>query len=580
MTAKMSHGHAPGKHLAWIARAGFVALAAGCAQQLQTIGGGSSPVVPITGMAPVASELNADEQVSHVLGRLTFGPRPGDRDRVREVGVSQWMERQLHPETIPDTAMESMLRLFTVHDSSVMALVRTNPPQNIFINKLRAQRGVAAGDQFAMTAEDSAAYKAIQDRTNSLYNEVSASRVLRAQLSDRQLLEVMTDFWENHFSVFAGKMPTRFTLLEYDRDLIRPRALGKFRDLLGAVAKSPAMLFYLDNFQSAADSLHLTVNEFAQWKKSGVRPTPHRKNGPNENYGRELMELHTLGVDGGYSQQDVINVARALTGWTIDKAGEGGGFIFRPGAHDAEEKTVLGHRIPAGRGIDDGEEVLDIVARHPATARFIALKIARRLVADTPSAALVTRAAATFRRTDGDIREVVRTIITSPEFFSRSAYRAKVKTPFEYVVSMRRVLDALPDTTPRTAQAIARLGQPLWGKLTPNGWPDSGDQWVNTGAILDRVNFAAQMGSGRFPDAPIEIWPGWRELSLATFDHQVDGVIRYVLGGQASPDTRGILVSGRNPLAPAGSAANPLVARPSLRDLLGLALGSPEFQRR
>ena len=287
MTAKMPHGRALGKRSARIAMAGFAALAAGCAQQQQTIGGGNSPVVPITGMAPVASELNADEQVSHVLGRLSFGPRPGDRDRVREAGVSQWMEQQLHPETIPDTAMESMLRLFTVHDSSVVALVRTNPPQNIFINKLRVQRGVAAGDQFTMTAEDSGAYKAIQDRSNSLYNEILAGRVLRAQLSDRQLLEVMTDFWENHFSVFAGKMPTRFTLLEYDRDVIRPRALGKFRDLLGAVAKSPAMLYYLDNFQSSADSLHLTVNEYAQWKKSGVRPTPHRKNGPNENYGRD-----------------------------------------------------------------------------------------------------------------------------------------------------------------------------------------------------------------------------------------------------------------------------------------------------
>jgi uncharacterized protein (DUF1800 family) len=292
------------------------------------------------------------------------------------------------------------------------------------------------------------------------------------------------------------------------------------------------------------------------------------------------MELHTLGVDGGYTQQDVINVARALTGWTIDKPGEGGGFIFRPASHDALEKTVLGHKMPPGRGIEDGEEVLDIVARHPATAHFIALKIARRLVADTPSTALVNRAAETFRRTDGDIREVVRMIVTSPEFFSRTAYHAKVKTPFEYVVSMRRILDALPDTTPRTAQAINRLGEPLWGKLTPNGYPDTGDQWVNTGSILDRVNFAAQMGSGRFPDAPIEIWPGWRQLSLAPFDQQVDGVVRLVLGGEASPDTRTILITGRNPLAPLGSAANKGLERPNLRDLLGLALGSPEFMRR
>jgi uncharacterized protein (DUF1800 family) len=460
-----------------------------------------SPVAP--GGAPSRAygrrELSKAEQGEQALNRLTFGPRPGDSLGVAGDGVDRWIERQLHPETIPDSLLDGVLATQAIAPFSAGQLAVAYPPQDIFIRALRTQRHIPGNQQFTMDAGDSAAFKQVNDKASALVNEYQSARMMRAHLSERQLQEVMTDFWENHFSVFNGKMPTRFSLLDFDRDVIRPRALGKFRDLLGAVAHSPAMLYYLDNFQSGADSLHLTMPEYQQFVKKGVRPVVKRRGALNENYGRELLELHSLGVDGGYTQQDVINVARALTGWTLLAPREGGGYIFRPNQHDAEEKMVLGHMLKAGRGEEDGEEVLDIVARHPATAHYVALKLARRFVADTPSAALVDRVAAVFARTDGDIREVVRAIVTSPEFFARTAFRSKVKTPFEFVASIRRAVNAPADTTPRSVQAAGRLGQPMWGHLTPNGWPDTADQWVNTGALLNRINLATQVSNGGFP---------------------------------------------------------------------------------
>jgi uncharacterized protein (DUF1800 family) len=323
------------------------------------------------------------------------------------------------------------------------------------------------------------------------------------------------------------------------------------------------MLFYLDNWRSAAD---------------GGRPTS-RHRGLNENYARELLELHTLGADGGYSQRDVVEVARAFTGWSIDDPRRGGGFAFRPAMHDAGEKRVLGHALRAGRGIEDGEEVLDILARHPRTARHIASKLARRLVSDTPPPALVERAAATFLRTDGDVREVVRTIVRSPEFWSRDAYRAKVKSPFELVVSALRALGAPPDLTPATARTIARLGQPLYGHQAPDGWPETGDRWINAGSILERINFGLALAAGRVPVASLERWPLRDTLLHAPRAEQIDGVIDALLGGEASPETRRVLESGTNPLL---SRAEPAERPPDdgLAQLVGLALGAPEFQRR
>lgn len=522
-------------------------------------------------------ELTADQQAAQAVSRLTFGPRPGEVDRVNAMGTDRWIERQLSPDQIGDATLDGLLAELPVWSMQVKTLVDSFPPQDIFIRDLRVARGIAPNQQFQLSPDDSVALKAINTRANQLFNEFQAAKVLRAQMSERELVEVMTDFWENHFSVYVGKMPTRFTLLEYDRDVIRPHVLGKFRDLLGAVAHSAAMLYYLDNYQSVADSNHMTLPELRQAQRTGRRPVNHRRNGLNENYGRELLELHTLGVDGGYTQKDVIAVARTLTGWTLDKPREGGGFIFREGQHDAEPKVVLGHVLPAGRGEEDGEEVLDIISRHPATAHHIAFELARRFVSDTPSAALVNRVAETYRRTDGDIRAMLRTIFTSPEFFSRAAYRAKVKSPFELVLSARRVMNASPDTSSSTAGQIQRMGEQLFGHLAPNGWPETGDQWINAGSLLDRINFGVQVGAGRLRFAPAEQWPPWALLSAMPLDKQVDGVVDQILGGNASPETREILFKGQNPLVATNA---PAPVRPSLKDLLGIALGSPEFQRR
>ncbi|HEY0996468.1 MAG TPA: DUF1800 domain-containing protein, partial [Gemmatimonadaceae bacterium] len=545
-------------------------------------------------------EQAADQQVEHVLNRLAFGPAPGEAGRVRAMGVDRWIDAQLRPATIPDPEGDALARAYPVLDADPGALVRE-------YRDLQRMRRDSTANRVAL--------QAAAQEARAVVGGMQSARLARAVASERQLQEVMVDFWANHFSVFAGKGLVRLFIPQYERDAIRPHALGKFRDLLGAVAKSPAMLFYLDNWQSMADSAHpnLLSMERPALSRRAMRnqrvAAARRSRGLNENYARELMELHTLGVDGGYTQHDVIEVARALTGWTLDP--QQGRYVFRPFMHDAGEKVILGTRFPAGGGEEEGERVLDLLARHPATARFIARKLAVRFVSDTPPPALVARAAATFTRTDGDIAEVVRTIVTSPEFFSRAAYRAKVKTPFELVASALRAMGAAPDTTPRTAAIVARLGQPIWGRQTPDGWPDQGEAWMNTGAILNRINFGLAVAGGRVPEVSIARWPAADSLRRLEPAAQVDGVIRALLGGDASPETRQILLSGENPLAsrggndmvPAEPMSPPMMRRPQggrlnpgaaaaaqalsrpvslagLPQVVGLALGAPEFQRR
>src|SRR5438445_6970592 len=331
-------------------------------------------------------------------------------------------------------------------------------------------------------------------------SQLQQAKTLRAIYSDRQLQEQLTDFWFNHFNVFGNKDLDLWLLASYEHDVIRPRVLGRFRDLLGVTAKSPAMLFYLDNYLSAdaqaAKRLKSHPEKLRGRRYASLPGVGNR--GLNENYARELMELHTLGVDGGYTQQDVVEVARCFTGWTIARPQQGGGFVFRTAAHDRGEKRVLGQVIPAGGGREDGERVIDILARHPATARFIATKLARRFVSDDPPPALVERAAATFQRTDGSIRAVLETIFTSSEFWSAEAYRAKIKTPLEVVASAVRTLDGrvgagaagqdgLGDGGMVLAREVARLGEPLYEAQPPTGYPDRAESWVNTGALLGRM---------------------------------------------------------------------------------------------
>ena len=575
------------------------------------VGSPSQPAITVE-----AREQTADQQVRHVLSRLAFGARPGDVERVRAVGVDRWIAMQLQPARTPDTAAERIVRALPTLAQSSRELLEQYPPPQVVRAQMRRSE---------MSREDSLELRRTAQESRRVLAEMQIAKVARAVASERQLEEVMVDFWANHFTVFAGKGPERYFIAAYEREAIRPHALGKFRGLLGAVAKSPAMLFYLDNWQSSVEEGRPRLDcelrpatceprtgrrRSARSSQPTVRSLPrNRPRGLNENYARELLELHTLGVDGGYTQQDIVNVARAFTGWTLEQPRRSGGFIFRAAMHDAGEKTVLGQRLSTGRGIEDGEQVLDILTAHPSTARFIATKLARRFVSDDPPASLVDRAAETFQRTDGDIREVVRTIVTSQEFFASSAYRAKVKSPFELVVSALRAMNATPDMTPRSAQVVARLGQPLFLHQAPNGWPERGDAWINTGAILNRINFGLAMAGGAIPGAHPGRWPRYAEIAAAPRASQVDAVISGFLGGEASVETRGILERGENPLAancelraascelPRDTAVveedmapaatrnrrHPL-SRPAnldgLNEIIGLALGAPEFQRR
>jgi uncharacterized protein (DUF1800 family) len=508
----------------------------------------SSGTTPMLGAMPADEpvgprEQDATQQVNHVLSRLTFGAKPGDVAKVRELGVDRWIDQQLHPERISDAATEQYLKGFESQTLSAAELEQKYPRPNQALARL----GVSKGERSSLSRDDSIKLVAQTQGLRRVAGETQSTRVARAVLSERQLQEVMTDFWLNHFNVYIQKGgPERYLLTSYENNAIRPNALGNFRSLLGAVAHDPAMLFYLDNWESQADSNRPRLVE----QNAGAR----RKGGLNENYGRELLELHTLGVDGGYTQADVIGAARILTGWTMKQPLKGGGFQFVPAMHDAGEKTVLGHHFAAGHGQEEGEQLLDIVASLPATAHYIAFKLARRFVSDVPPTALVDRAAASFMRTHGDIRAVMKTIVTSPEFFSTAAYRSKVKAPFEVVVSALRALDARPDPTPRTAQVVSTLGQPLWGHQAPNGWPETGDQWMNTGAILNRINFGLALASNRVPGVSVATWSGAQSLQNLPLEQQVDGVVKALLGGEASPDTRSILLSGENPFLKSAAA--------------------------
>jgi len=594
---------------------------------------------PVFVVSSEPRDLLPDEQVQQVLSRLAFGPRPGDVEKVRAIGVDRWIADQLNPDRIDDALADQLLGHYQTLNAPTSELVETfrqvQQARRREQTQLRAEGDTASKrDARREALANDPQLRDLARRAQRIVGDVQSAKLARAVASERQLDEVMVDFWENHFSVYSGKGQTRLFLASYDRDVIRPHALGKFRDLLEAVAKSPAMLFFLDNWQSAADSLHPTLATARQPARvvrrgvfGGIRPArpaqaprqqqQRRARGLNENYARELMELHTLGVDGGYTQKDVIEVARALTGWTMNP--RDGEFVFRPEMHDAGSKVVLGHTLAAGRGIEDGEDVLDIVARHPSTAHFITTKLVRHFVSDSAQPALVDQCARVFSKTEGDIRETVRCIVTSPQFFSRAAYRAKVKTPFEVVASALRAMNAQPDTTARTAQLVARLGEPIFGRQTPDGWPDRGDAWMNTGAILNRINFGLAVAAGRVPGASMGTWPYAASLRGMNRPAQVDGVIKNLLGGQSSPETRSILLSGDNPLMhklgtdssamsvadsdpaddmmpprqagaavakngnPRPNAASPLnrpVNLEGLGQVVGLALGSPEFQRR
>jgi uncharacterized protein (DUF1800 family) len=603
------------------------------------------------GRLPI-SELSENEAILHALNRLAFGPRPGDVERIRRTGLEKWVESQLRPEAIDDSALQARLARFPTIAMSTSELYDKFPNPAIEAARLgltpeqyREQQRQQMRQEFLERQRQSGEYTRpggrqrlgqVPDReqqrmemleaSNSprrIIGELSAAKLTRAVYSERQLEEVMADFWFNHFNVFAQKGPVLWMLPEYERQAIRPNALGKFSDLLTATAKSPAMLFYLDNWQSAdpkaAEKLQGELNRRRQGFLAlfGMNPraaqnqrgrlgqpgagqmTPEQRQqllqrnmprGLNENYARELMELHTLGVDGGYSQQDVIEVAKCFTGWTITAPRRNPEFRYEDRIHSREAKTVLGQKIDAG-GMRDGEEVLSLLSRHSNTAKFISAKLARRFVSDAPPAALVERMARSFSESQGDIGSVLRTMIYSPEFWARSAYRAKIKKPFELVASAARALAADFDAPYGLVMWSGRIGEPLYLCQPPTGYSDKAETWVNTGALLNRLNFSMELASGRMRGARVDLdsilggaaRPGAAAaagMNSAGAEEVLQRAIQVFLAGQVSEQTRGTLEK---------QLTDPQVLRATLDDpvrgvdaglIAGLVLGSPEFQRR
>ena len=566
-------------------------------------------------------KLTEEQRIVHVLNRLGFGARPGDVERVKMLGLENYINQQLNPEKISDSVAENKVKDLRSLNMTTAELYEKYPQPLQLLRQLKA-RGVdikindgtdpatkemlknsemmrpemtpkmkpnpPKKDQVVRPndQEDNERYRGMIEkyyRENGLQQpqrlivELQQSRILRAVYSERQLQEVMVDFWTNHFNVYSGKGADRWLLTSYDRDTIRPHAMGKFAKLLEATAQSPAMLFYLDNVQSVSPNM-----------KAGPMQRPYRR-GINENYARELMELHTLGVDGGYTQQDVQEVARCFTGWSIFQPRGGGAavnafirqqrgemeepmkndaersnagtFRFNARAHDDGEKTVLGRKIPAGGGMKDGLMVLDILAHHPSTAKYIATKLVRHFVADEAPQSLVDRVAATFTRTDGDIRETLKTIFFSNEFNSTAAYRVKIKRPFELVISAIRTLGAYTNGCPQTHQWIARMGEPLYGYQTPDGYSDTAESWVNTGGLLERMNFGLALAGNRIQGTRVSLnKPSGDQAKV------MDEYLKTLLAGEISASTKEAL-------------QKQLDQSDSVTKVVGLILGTPEFQR-
>jgi uncharacterized protein (DUF1800 family) len=669
----------------------------------------------------LATQMPESKRALHALQRLTFGPRPGEVDRVAAIGVDKWIDLQLHPDKIDDSNLDARLAPFRTLRMDTREIVENFPPQPVIkavmdgrqqmpsdpvkravyeaqIERLQEkldrkqeaaantppaaantsgeqsngeqaasstgvdnpsaskpttqdepgdkrredrlyadlkaqellelppdqrmkhilemppeeQRALSAslkgpkGDRFleGMDPKQKEALKALSNPEQVVGDELMQAKLLRAIYSERQLDEVMTDFWFNHFNVFIGKGADRYLVTSYERDVIRPHALGKFEDLLVATAKSPAMLFYLDNWLSVGPqsdvALGIRRNPYPRPRYRRFPPPPNpakakgkRNSGLNENYGRELMELHTLGVNGGYTQRDVTEVARVLTGWTIDQPQKGGGFKFEEKMHEPGAKIVLGHKIKQ-HGEKEGMEVLHLLAHHPSTTHFICTKLAMRFVSDDPPPALVDEMAQTFLKKDGDIREVLKTMLKSPAFWSDDVYRAKMKTPLEFVASAVRatgaeVSDALP-----LARQLNTLGMPLYGMQPPTGYSMKSEAWVNSSALLGRMNFSLALMSGKIrgvqvnPDLLVNGGTQANAGSPAAPDPQrtLSVLEASLLAGDVSKQTHDAIT--RQLENPAGVQAEGKPRKSDKRGdaasstgtIAGLILGSPEFQRR
>ncbi|HET6329928.1 MAG TPA: DUF1800 domain-containing protein [Holophagaceae bacterium] len=512
---------------------------------------------PLMAQVIPASPLPAQAKATHLLARLTFGPRPGEVEALTRGGdaaLTAWLKAQLDP------APEPQLNTW---------IGKEFPTQAMSIGQLQAAfpRPAAVAKQQGLKRDDPAFKQEAKDlvpfekRPARIDEEQAGQKLVRAIESRDQLQEVLADFWFNHFNVDESKGLDRWFVTGYERDAIRPHVFGRFRDMLGAVAWHPAMLFYLDNWLSVQDGF--------QAPRQG-----NRKAGLNENYGRELMELHTLGVDGGYTQADVAQVARCFTGWSIQDPQQDAAAIFRPRTHDDGPKTVMGVVITAG-GREDGERVLDMLASSPTTARHLATLLCRRFIADDPPATAVNRVAKAYMSTNGDLRAVYDALFRSPEFWAKAAMGAKVKTPFEFVVSSVRALDGHVDDPLPISRTVARMGEPLYHCQPPTGYKDTADAWVSTGALVERLRFGVALAKRQVPGV---VWPDLPPQASTDPSTVIDALSPRLAPAGLSPGTRGALLKA--------ASAMPLVYPDGERrpvdqaQLLGFLLGSPEFQRR
>jgi uncharacterized protein (DUF1800 family) len=505
-------------------------------------------------------------------------------------GSDEELSRRREDRLFAESKADELLGLSP--DQRMKAILKMTPEQQrALTNYLRnpSNRDLLDG----MNAQQKEILMALQNPQQVVTAELMQAKLLRAIYSERQLDEVMTDFWFNHFNVFSGKGVDRLFLPSYERDVIRPHALGKFEDLLQATAKSPAMLFYLDNWLSVGPNSDIArripgpSNHARGMHRTGF-PVPNTRtrgkgkktNGLNENYGRELMELHTLGVNGGYTQKDVTEVARVFTGWTIERPQDGGGFKFEERMHDSGDKVVLDHRIKS-HGEKEGIEVLHLLARHPSTAKFVSTKLAMRFVSDNPPSTLVNRMADTFLKKDGDIREVLRTMFRSPEFWAADTYRAKVKTPLEFVASAARatgadVTDAMP-----LARQLNTMGMPLYGMQPPTGYSMKADTWVNSSSLLGRMNFALALASGKVRGvqvSPEHLIPASPPASDSL--HALTLLENSFLCGDVSKQTHETIAKQLNDPEVSQQRLDDAPRPPNVPVIAGLLLGSPEFQRR
>ena len=625
--------------------------------------------------------LSDDQRILHVLNRLGFGARPGDVQKVKSIGLQKYIEQQIDASAKESPSVAAKMKNFEILNMTTAEIFAKYPNGNALLRMLegrnRTNRAAAQnnqnpdqmteGERRERQAKIRQLYQEYNLRPpNQIIYQQASSRVIRAVYSENQLEEAMVDFWMNHFNVYAGKAAVRWYIPSYERDVIRKNALGNFKDLVVGTAQHPAMLFFLDNFQSQSPNAQANnrnnrqlqriletgqipprqrerlrqrgltdeeINQRVERAKQMANNQQRGQRGINENYARELMELHTLGVDGGYTQKDIVEVARAFTGWTIaDPRGyrraaanmisdrenraldrlqrmagvpddlESGEFYFNERWHDKDAKTVLGQKINEG-GIKDGLKVIDILVAHPSTAKFIARKLAVKFVSDRPSEALVKRVANAFQTSKGDIKTTLRALFNDPEFFAPENYRAKIKTPFELLVSSLRALDADVNASPALIGLLQKMGEPLYGYQAPTGYPDTAEDWVNTGALLERMNFAVALASNRIPQT---------RVNLAKFEANskaeiLNKTVADVLGGEISAATRATLLKQtEQPLiepklsaseedlevdntAMRGQGGGRGINRPArllspsgnaeVFKIVGLLIGSPDFQR-